>query len=112
MSYMTISSQENTIFHFVHAFMHIRQHYFSKYWGTIAWAVPHLKFGGTVSPSPPRSPPLLVTPIIINSISDVTLDAIPVIYTRSAVIQKQNVHLTLEFLQMISFVLDNFSNED
>src|SRR6218665_1534830 len=26
--------------HSVHTFTHIRQHYFSKYWGTNAWAVP------------------------------------------------------------------------
>src|SRR6218665_3559107 len=31
--YMTISSQEKHNFHSVHAFTHIRQHYFSKYWG-------------------------------------------------------------------------------
>src|SRR6218665_2711867 len=30
----------------------IRQHYFSKYWGTNAWAVPHLKLWGAV-PQPP-----------------------------------------------------------
>ena len=49
-----------TNFYSVHPFARIRQHYFSKYWGTIAWAVPPPKiFGGTVPPSPPpRSPPL------------------------------------------------------
>src|SRR6218665_2531944 len=31
--YMTISSEEKHNFHSVHAFTHIRQHYFSKYWG-------------------------------------------------------------------------------
>src|SRR6218665_1899266 len=53
MSYMTISSQENKIFHSVHAFTHIRQHYFSKYWGgPMHGRSPHLKFWGTVPPVP------------------------------------------------------------
>ena len=43
----------------VHTFTRIRQHYFSKYWGTNAWTVPHLKFLGNRPPSPPRSPPLI-----------------------------------------------------
>ena len=38
-------------------FARIRKHYFSKYWGTNAWAVPHLKFLGGPSP---RSPPLFL----------------------------------------------------
>src|SRR6218665_3545025 len=47
-----------TIFYSVHPFAHIRQRYFSKYWGTNAWAVlPPQILGG---PSPPRSPPLRV----------------------------------------------------
>jgi len=37
----------------VRTFARIRQHYFSKYWGDDAWAVPHLKFGGDRPPSPP-----------------------------------------------------------
>src|SRR6218665_4031956 len=49
-----------TIFCSVHPFAHIRQHYFSKYWGTNAWAVPHLKLLGDRPTSPPRSPPLLL----------------------------------------------------
>src|SRR6218665_3188705 len=48
-----------TIFHSVHAFTHIRQHYFSKYWGDQCMgSPPHLKFWGDRPPSPPRSPPL------------------------------------------------------
>src|SRR6218665_473684 len=51
----------NTIFHSVHAFTNIRQHYFSKYWGgTNAWAVPPPQIlGGPSIQSPPRSPPLV-----------------------------------------------------
>src|SRR6218665_2913055 len=46
----------DTIFHSVHAFTHIRQHYFSKYWGgTNAWAVPPSQILG--GPSPPSSTP-------------------------------------------------------
>src|SRR6218665_1860886 len=59
----TISENNSLTTPFVYSvrtFACIRQHYFSKYWGTIAWAVPPPKiFGGTVPPSPPpRSPPL------------------------------------------------------
>src|SRR6218665_3368601 len=52
--------KKNTIFHSVHAFTHIRQHYFSKYWGgPMHGQSPHLKFWGGLSPPvPPRSPPL------------------------------------------------------
>src|SRR6218665_3285659 len=40
------------------------KHYFSKYWGTDAWAVPHLKFFWGPSPQfPPRSPPLYWLPV-------------------------------------------------
>src|SRR6218665_1033951 len=43
-----------TIFHSVHAFTHIRQHYFSKYWGgPMHGRSPHVKFWGEPSPSPP-----------------------------------------------------------
>src|SRR6218665_2657131 len=49
-----------------HTFPRIRQHYFSKYWGTDAWAVPHLRFWGPFPLSPPRSPPL-ITASGINS---------------------------------------------
>src|SRR6218665_26926 len=49
---------DKTIFHSFRTFAHIRQNYFSKYWGINAWAVPHLKFWGDRLPSPPRSPPL------------------------------------------------------
>src|SRR6218665_3978535 len=46
--------QKNTFFYSIHTFTRIRQHYFSKYWGTNAWAVPPTSnFGGTVPPSPP-----------------------------------------------------------
>ena len=42
-------------------FARIRQHYFSKYWGTDAWAVPPPQiFWGTVPPVPPMSPPMHV----------------------------------------------------
>src|SRR6218665_1235759 len=51
MSYMTLSQQEkHLLFYSFHTFARIRQHYFSKYWGTDAWAVPHLKFLGGPSP--------------------------------------------------------------
>src|SRR6218665_818167 len=54
MSYTTLSSQEKPLFQkrirpffgSVHPFACTRQHYFSKYWGTNAWAIPHLKFLG------------------------------------------------------------------
>src|SRR6218665_949963 len=49
---------DKTFFYSVRTFARIRQHYFSKYWGTNAWAVPHLKFWGDRPPSSPRSPPL------------------------------------------------------
>src|SRR6218665_3180193 len=61
MSYMTLSSQENTYFYSFHSFTHIRQHYFSKYWGgRMHGPFPHLKLWGTVPPVPPRFPPLLL----------------------------------------------------
>src|SRR6218665_1725450 len=54
MSYMTIFSQEKHHFHSVHTFTHIRQHYFSKYWGEQCMGrPPHLKFWGDRPPSPP-----------------------------------------------------------
>src|SRR6218665_777451 len=64
MSYMTIfPHKKNTIFHSVHAFTHVRQHYFSKYLGDQCMGgPPTYNFGGTVPPVPPRSPPLL-TPV-------------------------------------------------
>ena len=56
MSYMTASSPKNTFLYSVHTFTHIRQHYFSKYWGgPMHGPSPTSNFGGTV---PPRSPPL------------------------------------------------------
>jgi len=42
---------DDTFFHSVRTFARIQQHYFSKYWGTDALAVPHLKFWGTVPQS-------------------------------------------------------------
>src|SRR6218665_3684703 len=52
--YMTISSQEKHNFHSVHAFTHIRQHYFSKYWGgPMHGGSPTSTFGGD---RPPQSP--------------------------------------------------------
>ena len=51
--------------------------------GTDAWAIPHLKFWGTVSPSSPRSPPVpsikhvtlfgpIVTPSLCHSLSHIS----------------------------------------
>src|SRR6218665_1208709 len=54
----TISEKNSFIrpfFYSVHSFARIRQHYFSKYWGTNAWAVPHLKFWGDRPPQFPAS---------------------------------------------------------
>ena len=50
-----------TFFYSVHPFARIRQHYFSKYWGSNAWAVPPPKIWGDRPPSPPRSPPLVAS---------------------------------------------------
>src|SRR6218665_1790893 len=65
--YMTISSQEKHNFHSVLAFTHIRQHYFSKYWGDQCMGDrPTSTLGGGPSPqSPPRSPPLGLHIIIL-----------------------------------------------
>ena len=53
--------KKTTIFHSVHTFTHIRQHYFSKYWGDqCVGRPPHLTFFWGPSPIPPRSPPLSV----------------------------------------------------
>jgi len=49
----------DTIFCSVRTFIRIRQHYFSKYWGTNAWAIPHIKFGGASPKSPPMTQTLL-----------------------------------------------------
>src|SRR6218665_1153428 len=50
---------DDTYFSSLQAFAPIPQHYTSQnIGGTNAWAVPHLKFWGTVPPSPPRYPPL------------------------------------------------------
>ena len=51
----------DTIFHSVHAFTNIRQHYFSKYWGgpMHGRSPPISNLGGGPSPPvPPWSPPL------------------------------------------------------
>src|SRR6218665_637331 len=61
MSYTTISEKNSLIRPFfcsVHPFALIRQHYFSKYWGTNAWAVPPPQILEGPSPQSPRSPPL------------------------------------------------------
>src|SRR6218665_3239130 len=56
MSYMTISSQENNHFSLCSYFhAHPTTLYFSKYWGTDAWAVPHLKFSGDRPSVPPAA---------------------------------------------------------
>src|SRR6218665_2904766 len=52
--------QEKHPFYSFHTFGHIRQHYFSKYWGTNAWAVPPPQTLGGPSPQSPRFPPLRV----------------------------------------------------
>jgi len=49
---------DDTYFYSVRAFVPIRQHYFSKYWGDQCMGRPHTSnFGGDRPPSPPRSPP-------------------------------------------------------
>src|SRR6218665_3289932 len=68
MSYITLSSQKNTIseknsfmtpfFYSVRTFARIRQHYFSKYWGDQCMGRPPPEILGDRPPSPPRSPPL------------------------------------------------------
>src|SRR6218665_2922484 len=61
MSYMTLSSQEKHLFLTLFILSRASDNTTSQYWGgTNAWAVPHLKFGGGPSPSPPRSPPLVM----------------------------------------------------
>ena len=46
--------KKTTVFHSVPTFTHIRQHYFSKYWGgPMHGPFPHLKFFGSSPPSPP-----------------------------------------------------------
>src|SRR6218665_4191870 len=63
LQYPILSSQKKQLFHkkdsfishffySVRAFARIRQHYFSNYGGTDAWAVPTSNFGGTVPPVP------------------------------------------------------------
>src|SRR6218665_3317355 len=53
--YMTISSQEKHNFHSVHAFTHIRQHSFSKYWGgPMHGRSPPSNFGGDCAPKTPN----------------------------------------------------------
>src|SRR6218665_3521685 len=52
--------KKNTYFYSFHTFLHIRQCYFSKYWGgRMHGPSPTSNFGGTVPPVPPRSLPLL-----------------------------------------------------
>ena len=52
-SYMTLSSQEKLLFYSFHTFAHIRQHYFSKYWGDECMGRPPPQIvGGTVPQSP------------------------------------------------------------
>src|SRR6218665_3591720 len=72
MSYTTLSTQEKplfqkkflnkTIFYSVHPFAHIRQHYFSIYWGgPMHGPSPHLKFLGERPPTPPPLPACRLT---------------------------------------------------
>jgi len=45
--------KKNTLFYTFHTFVHIRQHYFSKYWGgRMHGPSPHLKLWGGPSPVP------------------------------------------------------------
>src|SRR6218665_1041942 len=46
------NSSIRPFFYSVRTFARIRQHYFSKYWGINAWAIPHLKFWGDRPPGP------------------------------------------------------------
>src|SRR6218665_1425763 len=58
MSCMTLSSQQNHFFYSFHTFAHIRQHYFSKYWGDGCMGRPPTSnFGTTVPSVPPRFRP-------------------------------------------------------
>src|SRR6218665_566740 len=61
MSYMTLSSQEKHLFYSFHTFAHIRQHYFSKYWGDECMGRPTTSnFGENRPPIPPKFPPQYV----------------------------------------------------
>src|SRR6218665_1296045 len=51
--------KKNTFFYSFHTFAHIRQHYFSKYWGDECMGRPPPQTLGGPSPSPPRFPPLV-----------------------------------------------------
>ena len=46
-------TRKTPFFYSVRTFTHIRQHYFSKYWGEPMHGRPHLKFWGDRPPSPP-----------------------------------------------------------
>src|SRR6218665_1970893 len=99
MSYMTLSSQEKPLFHekiplrhlffySVRAFVPIRQHYFSKYWGTDARAVPHLKFWKNVP-----AVPLGLRPCLLRIINLYTAYQLPTYFPKP-------IHLCLpEFLR-------------
>src|SRR6218665_3811470 len=53
MSYLTLSSQGKHLFHSVHTFTRIRQHYTSLNIGEKnSWAVPTSNFWGTIPPVP------------------------------------------------------------
>src|SRR6218665_490773 len=58
MSYVTISSQEKQFFTLFMLSRTSDNTTSQNIGGTNVWAVPHLKFWGTVPPVPPRSPPL------------------------------------------------------
>src|SRR6218665_4001758 len=71
MSYMTLSTQEKRLFSEKNSVMTLFFTLFvlsrasdntasQNIRGTDAWAVPHLKFWGTVPRVPPRSPPLYI----------------------------------------------------
>src|SRR6218665_2426244 len=50
--FLTGTKRKNTFFYSVHTLTRIRQHYFSKYWGTNAWAVPSPQILGDRPPVP------------------------------------------------------------
>src|SRR6218665_657956 len=71
------NSFRRPFFYSVHPFARIRQHYFSKYWGTNACMgrpPPQIFLGGTV-PQSPRSPPLLGTGVPTRTCGSCKLQA-------------------------------------
>ena len=92
-----------TIFCSVHPFAHIRQHYFSKYWGTNAWAVPHLKLLGDRPTSPPRSPPLLLCVCCLR-FSFNSVAVLELCFQKMGIIKKWN-NIRISFIRQIENIL-------